>query len=420
MERTNIGLLLAKIESSYGGEVYPTGANVIAVTREGVNWAPQIERATRSILDGSQERITGHNTMPTVTLSFRVELRGNRTNGGTDTDITSGDVAQALTIDPLLRACDLLATYTAESTNGARDGYVTYTPTIPAAEGSSVTFHWYSGGKLHRVIGAKGTVKGVLEAGKMAYLDFEFRGLIDYVVDAAIPDGSYSYLSAVTLSGGGSGYQIGNVLTLAGGTGTAATVLVTATHPATDAVTAVRVLSVGKYTVAPSSPNAATGGGGTSVSLTVTFQTMTAPSWLNTKPPLFSSAASTIGSYSPVFSRLEFDLGNNLIRRDDANSVRGIKGFAMSDRMPKASINPESVAEASNPIWADLIDSVHRTISAVLGTDSGNRIALTLKGSPENVAYGDSSGNRITSISYDLCREELDDAANEILQLKFY
>lgn len=329
-----MGLLLAKIESTYGTDPTPAAnANVIAVTKQGITWTPNFERMSRMILDGTLEKVSGFNVMPSVSLSFRVEIRGNRTTGSTDTDITSGAIAQAIEIDPLLRACDLAATYTAESTNGARDGYVIYTPTVPAAEGDSVTFYYYTGLKLHKVTGAKGTVKGVMEAGKMGYLDFTFSGILNTPTDASIP---------------------------------------------------------------------------------------ASPTWLNTKPALFSSSSSTIASYSPVFRKLEFDLGNQVIRRDDANASGGVKGFIITDRNPKLSIDPESVAEATHPIWGDLINSTSRTITAGIGSSSGNRFQGIFVGESESGAYGDVNGNRITNINYEINRATLDATANGSFQLKFF
>lgn len=75
-------------------------------------------------------------------------------------------------------------------------------------------------------------------------------------------------LTAVVVAGGGTGYTVGDVLTLAGGTGTAATITVSAVSGGV--ITAVTITSVGSYTVAPTSPNSATGGTGSGATFTVT------------------------------------------------------------------------------------------------------------------------------------------------------
>jgi hypothetical protein len=334
MYRTKKGLLLAKIESVYGTDPTPVAtANTIAVTGSEVNWSPNFERLSRMILDGSTSKVTGYNVQPTVTLNFTCELRGNYTDGSTDSDISSGASAQAIEINPLLLACDLAATYTAETTNGAHDGYVTYKPTTPDNEGSSVTFYFYHAGKLHKVTGAKGSVKLTFEAGKIARAEFTFQGLWNTPTDASVP---------------------------------------------------------GSIT------------------------------WLNTKPPLFRSSSATVGSWSPVFRSLTLDLGNNIVRRDDGNSTTGVRGFVITGRNPRLTIDPEATLEATHPIFGDLYASTSRTIAATLGSQVGNKVNVTAIGESVAAPYGDSNEIRTHQIDYELCRAELDDTPNSELAIKFF
>lgn len=421
MERTNFGLLLAKIESTYGTDPVPTGGlNTIGITRDGVTFAPNFDHLTRMILDGTISKVSGVNTMPSTKLSFRVELRGNRTTGATDTDISDGTSTYKVEIDPLLRACDLAATYTAETSSGARDGYVTYKPTVPTDEGASVTFYYYSGDKLHIITGAKGTVKGVLEAGKLGSLDFEFSGIYNDCRDAALPAAG-NYLATATIVSGGSGYAVGDVLSVAGGTAsTVATIRVLEVSPA-GAITRVKVQQVGLYSVNPSlTANAVTGGSGSGATITLTMNAQTAAVFLNTKPPEFVNSGSMVDSYSPVFTKIEFDLGNQIVRRDDANASRGVRGFLITSRDSKLTIDPESVAEATHPIWTDLEESKIRTITAKVGTLSGNRFQGTFTAVSQAVSYGDRNGIRTLPIDYSIERATIDTAAGNEFQLKFY
>lgn len=335
MERTQIGLLLAKIESTYATDPVPTGAaNVIATTRDGLSFAPGFTRLSRKLLDGTLSRVTGKNVLPRVVFNFRTELRGNRTDGSA-ADISQGSSAHAVEIDPLLLACDLAATYTVESSGGARDGFVIYKPTNPSDQGNSVTFYWYSGLKLHKITGCKGTFKLTAQAGEIAFIDWTFSGLYNAPTDASIPS----------------------------------------------------------------------------------------PTWLNTVPPIFISSGSQIGATSPIFQKLELDLGNTVTERQDANSTDGMKGFLVTDRASKATIDPESVAVATSNFWDDLYSVVNRTVIARIGLaaagGSGNRMNLTLVGEPEQEAYGDRSGNRTHQINYELCRANNSDTVNSELQLKF-
>lgn len=421
MQRTNFGLLLAKIESAYGTDPLPTGGlNVIAITRAGVTFAPNFEHLTRQILDGTLSKVSGQNAMPSTKLSFRVELRGNRTTGGTDTDISDGTSTYKIEIDALLQACDLAATYTAEGSSGARDGYVTYKPTVPTTEGASVTFYYYTGETLHIITGAKGTVKGVMEAGKYAYLDFEFSGIYNDVRDAAIPAAG-NYLTAIAINAAGTGYAVGDAVTVAGGTASTAATIRVLEVTAAGAITRAKIQQVGLYSVNPSTTaNAVTGGSGSSATFNLTLSAQTAAVFLDTKPPLFQNSGSTVDSYSPVFSKIEFDLGNQVQRRDDANATKGVRGFLIVARDSKLTIDPESTTEGVNPVWTDLEESKSRTITAKVGSATGNKFQGTFSAVSQAVSFGDRSNIRTSPIDYSIERANISDAAGAEFQLKFY
>ena len=84
---------------------------------------------------------------------------------------------------------------------------------------------------------------------------------------AQVPLSDY-VLTAAVLSGG-TGYTVGDILTVVGGTGTAASVRVTTVS--SGVVTGVAVNSSGAYSVQPSLTPATTGGTGTSCTLTLTY-----------------------------------------------------------------------------------------------------------------------------------------------------
>ena len=82
-----------------------------------------------------------------------------------------------------------------------------------------------------------------------------------------------SLVATVGISSGGTGYAVSDILTIAGGTfGQAARVTVTAVN--TGVITGIQILDAGTYasTGLPTTPNSATGGTGTSASLTLTFK----------------------------------------------------------------------------------------------------------------------------------------------------
>lgn len=85
-----------------------------------------------------------------------------------------------------------------------------------------------------------------------------------------------TYVSAVAVQAGGSSYVAGDTVTVAGGTGTAATLKVITVSGG--AITSISVLTPGSYTVNPStSANAVTGGTGSSATINLTMSTVVAP-----------------------------------------------------------------------------------------------------------------------------------------------
>ncbi len=342
MESNEIGILRAKIESTYGTD--PTtanSANLIAVVRDSISWRAAAEPVQRKFLNGGVAPNIGFNTMPTAEVTFSVELRGNRRNGGTQLDISNGTSTQALEIDPLLRACGLAATYTAAGTPGSegssagtRDGFVTYNHSFAAdSEGASVTIDWLSADKLHKLTGCKGTFRLRAAAGKPATIDFTFRGKWATPAD-----------SNISLSGA---------------------------------------------------------------------------SWLDTLPPLFQGSSITIGSYSPVLSDIEFDLGNELVRRDDASSTYGVRGYLIADTMPKARLNPEAVTEATNTFWADWLNSTSRLVTIPIGSTGGNTFQLTYTGEYKDVNYTNRNKFRHHDCQIDVVKPELDTTDATWFGLKF-
>lgn len=100
------------------------------------------------------------------------------------------------------------------------------------------------------------------------------------------------YVSAAVVNAAGASYLINDVLTVAGGTGTAATIKVL-TVGGGGAILTVLVLTVGSYTVNPTTTaNAVTGGTGTGATINLTMTTVVAAT-----PPTFVEAdVLTIGN----------------------------------------------------------------------------------------------------------------------------
>lgn len=317
MERSKIGLLLAKIEGTYGTDSSPTAtANAIGVAGM-VTYDCQVDMNDRDILDGDYANVAGLTSNPRAKMSFEVELRGNYIGGATDSDISSGKSTNAVEIDCLLQACDLTPTYTVE-TGGGHNGKVVYNPTVNlTAPGQSVTLYFYTGLKLHKLVGGKGNVKGTVKSGGLGKLSFTFDGLDGGTTDVAMP---------------------------------------------------------------------------------------TTGVFLGTIPPLFAGATATLNSISPTFEEFTFDLGNVVSMRSDANSANAIKGFMITGRNSTCTLNPENVAEGTNPFFGDLKNGVRKPLAVAWGSQVGNEIAVNLNVMTKSVAYADKTGGRIVQATFDVRR----------------
>lgn len=81
-------------------------------------------------------------------------------------------------------------------------------------------------------------------------------------------------VTAVSISSGGTGYAVNDVLTVAGGTGNSATLTVTSVS--SGVITAITITTAGAYTSNPTTPNSVTGGTGSGASIGLTFGELTA------------------------------------------------------------------------------------------------------------------------------------------------
>lgn len=113
-------------------------------------------------------------------------------------------------------------------------------------------------------------------------------------------NGVNSTLASATVASGGTGYTVGNTLTITGGTGTAATLTVTTVS--SGVITGVSVLSAGNYSVfPPTDPVSVTGGSGTGATFNLTPNTL---SGFVTSPIPTSTAAVTRGADTLVINNL--------------------------------------------------------------------------------------------------------------------
>lgn len=158
-------LLLCKTESVHGTDPTPTASDNAILTQD-LEIKPIFDAIERNVSIGSISRKPSLGAMRHVEVTFKNELIG------------SGAAGTAPRIGSLFKAAAFAETVSAGSS-------VIYTPnSSPIA---SCTLYIYKDGIRHIVTGALGSVKGVFEAGKQAFLEWSFKGIYNTPTDTALP-----------------------------------------------------------------------------------------------------------------------------------------------------------------------------------------------------------------------------------------
>lgn len=250
--------------------------------------------------------------------------------------------------------------------------------------------------------GASGTTDGTGAAARFNLpngIAIDTDGII-YIADTS--NNLIRKMSGITVAGvnigtAGSGYVAGDTLSAVGGTGTAATFTVS-TVDGSGAITGISVATPGSYTVAPGSPNSASGGSGTGASLTLTFgsgfgnSVTTFATQSSGFPPghlpniyrtLNAPAGIVVAPDGTIYAT---DTGNHTVLSVDKfgvavlfAGVNGIPGFTNGAGSASKFSSPAGleVNSASDLFVADTNNSTIRKItkSAVVSTEAG--LALT-------------------------------------------
>ena len=172
--------LWAKVETTYGVDASPTGANAVLV--DSLEISPQVE-----LIDRDNIALPDLSKCPhligkiSVNISFNVDLRGSGTPGA------------APDFGPLLRACSMLETVVVGTS-------VAYTPT--SSDQESVTIYCNKDGVLHKIVGCVGTWSMASSVGKPGKLSFRMQGkLLANPTDSALSLGSACTLPPPLLLG---------------------------------------------------------------------------------------------------------------------------------------------------------------------------------------------------------------------------
>lgn len=153
--------------------------------------------------------------------------------------------------------------------------------------------------------------------------------------------------------------------------------------------------------------------------------------WSDTRPPLWVSNAGqtvttspltvtgSVGAVNPVASAFNFAVGNNLVFRPSAVDTAGVKGYVIAGYNATGSFNPESVAEATNAIWADWRSSLVVPVVAHIGSAKGNYCTLTVNAEYKSVNYADADRRRIHNVNFRAVKNTIGAAEGNPFSLKF-
>lgn len=167
MKSASKGVVLAKIETTYGTDSTPAGSNGILVED------PKVELVGKSLTRNAAVNYYGSkkklNIGEAYKLSFKTELKG------------SGAAGTVPEIGVLFR----IANFTELITAGTK---VEYTPNSLLDSGESASVYFYLDGVLRKLVGSKAVKIGLeAKAGEYGYLSWELQGLYAGPVEQAAP-----------------------------------------------------------------------------------------------------------------------------------------------------------------------------------------------------------------------------------------
>ena len=163
-------VILAKEEATYGTDPSMTGTDGILAFDVDIDIKG--EMLERDVLRDTLTPLPHVIGMKEASLTFKTEMKGAG---------ISGTSAVAPEFHSLLRGCGF-ATAAITGTD------LTYGLLSSESDIVSVAFKVYKDGNLHKIVGSRGNVKFVLEAGKFGVMEYEFSGKYTAVAADTIPD----------------------------------------------------------------------------------------------------------------------------------------------------------------------------------------------------------------------------------------
>ena len=181
-------LILAKIESTYGTDSTPTGAEAILVRNLEIT-PLQADVVTRDLIRpylGNFEQILANQR---VEITFEVELAG------------SGAAGTAPAWGPVMKSCAMAETVVATTS-------VTYAPVSGSFSSCSIYFN--NDGVRHKITGCRGSFSVSGEVGQIPVISFTMMGIYNAPDDSALPTPTYSNQATPVIfkQGNTTGFQV--------------------------------------------------------------------------------------------------------------------------------------------------------------------------------------------------------------------
>ncbi|MEW5804874.1 MAG: phage tail tube protein [bacterium] len=130
----------------------------------------------------------------------------------------------------------------------------------------------------------------------------------------------------------------------------------------------------------------------------------------STLPPVVLGATLTIGGYTPVATKVELGLKNEVVVRQDITQSTGVASIEIIGRKPAGSIDPEAVTIATKDFWSEWLAGTLQALNCMVGDTAGNIVTIAApKCQYTDVGYSDKGGTVALSIPFDLKANAGDD-----------
>ena len=137
------------------------------------------------------------------------------------------------------------------------------------------------------------------------------------------------------------------------------------------------------------------------------------------QPPIIYNSSFQIAGFSPVCSKLDIDLVNEVTRRDDLNATFGVKSFTITGRKPKMTFRADAVVESSNPFWGDWDGGVVDSFGVNAGSAAqGQQVFFSGFFEYESPKYADDNGQVVYDCDAALVSSDVN-TQNDELAIRF-